>query len=788
MPRQYSQETIKILFGQAGGRCAYPGCENPLIADATDTDRAAVIGQIAHIVASSSHGPRGDPAFPPQELDREPNLVLLCAHHHTLVDAQHSTYTVDDLRSWKEAQRRELVASHATVAAAARIPVPRQLPPVPHEFVNRHAEVGSIDLLARRPPRAGAPPIVVLFGGHGVGKSATGAHWAHCNSGRYSDGQLYADFGALRHRGGVGVGDVLGGFLRALGLGDDVIPANLAERTALFRSRLAGRSMLLLLDDVEHAAHVTPLIPNTAESLVLVTTRAPLEELVQQQGADVVPLLPLDHDSSADLLSELIGPARVRADPAAVELLARFCGGLPVALRICGARLSGAHARKPVSWLTEQLADESQRLRRMPIEPGHTLQAVFDDAYHALGPAHATLYRRLGIHPGPSFTSAAAAAVASISVASATELLDDLCVAHLVEDIGDRFRLHDLLRAHARGTAQRIDTELDQETAIGAFVDFYLAATQRMDRAIVPDRLRLSVACPPAASGEPAPDSAAAALAWFEAERANLTAAQRAAAEREWDEKVWQFAEAMWLGYQNHKHFEEAREVYTLGVAAAKRTGMPEVQARMHQLLARPLMDLEEDALAGRELDLATRLLERSENRRLRASVVEFTGVLYLNLGEYPAAVDAFEQARKVYEAEHNPRGVMLQEYLLGRALTAMGRHRDAIECFERAIELTDPDVDGLAYGRTLIQLGGTQRAIGEDAAASVTLELAARTMREHDAPYFEIKAVEALAEIRRAENDDAGEASYLRRMLDLLIILSSPRANEVSERLQLLQ
>jgi tetratricopeptide (TPR) repeat protein len=627
----------------------------------------------------------------------------------------------------------------------------------------------------------------MLFGGHGVGKSATGAHWAHNNSGRFSDGQLYANFGALRQRGGVGVGDVLGGFLRALGLGDEVIPASLAERTALFRSRLAGKRMLLLLDDVEHAAHVKPLIPSTAECLVLITTRSPLEELVKDAGASVVPLSPLDDDSAVALLTELIRPERVRAEPAAVEDLAGFCGGLPVALRICGARLSGAHARKPVSWLTAQLANKAERLRRMSTGEGHSLQAVFDDAYHALASDQATLYRRLGVHPGPSFTAAAAAAAIGVSASVAAELVDDLCIAHLVEDAGDRFRFHDLLRAHAHGTAKRIDSEREQDLAVRAFVDFYLAATQRMDRAIVPERLRLTDVCPPAELGAPSPVSAADALAWFEAERPNLVAAQRVAAEREWDREAWQFAEAMWLGYQNHKHFEEAREVYALGVEAAKRFGVPEVEARMRQLLARPLMDLGEDVSAGRELDVATSLLQGSEDRRLQASVVEFTGVLYLNLGEYSAAIESFEQARAVYEAEHNPRGVMLQEYLMGRAFSAKGDHHRAIERFERAIELTDRTVDGLAYGRTLIRLGEARRGAGDDAAAYTTLDLAARTMREHDAPYFEVKAVEALVDICRTADDRLGEAVHLRRMLELLVAASSPRVNEIAERLKLL-
>jgi hypothetical protein len=185
--------------------------------------------------------------------------------------------------------------------AGATLPVPRQVPPVPGEFVNRDVEVGSVDELIDRPQTIGAPPVVVLTGGHGVGKTATGRYWAHLNSKRFEDGQLYADFSELRYRGGVPVGDVLGGFLRAFGIADEVIPVDLAERTALFRSSTAGKRVLVLLDDVDHAAQVQPLIPNTTDSVVLVTSRAPLEELIYD-GAGLVRLSPLGQESARALL------------------------------------------------------------------------------------------------------------------------------------------------------------------------------------------------------------------------------------------------------------------------------------------------------------------------------------------------------------------------------------------------------------------------------------------------------------------------------------------------------
>jgi tetratricopeptide (TPR) repeat protein len=671
-------------------------------------------------------------------------------------------------------------------ARGPEFPVPKQLPRGPSRFVNRESEIATIDRFATQPAVPGTPPVVVLCGGHGVGKSATGAHWAHQNSGRYGDGQLYRNFGELRHRGGVGVSDVLGEFLRALGLEDAVIPPGLAERAALFRSRIAGKRLLVLLDDVDHAAQVKPLIPSSAECLVLVTSRAPLEELLHD-GADVVRVAPLDDPSARRLLHDLIGECRVAAEPEAVETLARYCAGLPIALRVCAARLSGRHAHRPVSWLTADLADEDRRLERMRSGTARSLQAVFDAAYHALPDDAARLYRRLGLHPGPTFTVPVAAAALPTDAETASQLLDALSEAHLVEDTGARFRFHDLLRSHARGAARRDESSTDQDATVHAFVTHYLASTRRMDRAIAPERLRLAKEPPALGVGGPSPDSPATALEWFEAERPNLLAIERAAAERGWNEQVWHLAEAMWLGYHNHKHFEESREVYAAGVAAAAAGGPPEAEARMRQQLSRALIDLGEYDLAERELDTALRLMEGSPHRRLRASVVEFTGVLHLNRGQYKAALAAFDQARAVYEDERNPRGVLLQHYLAGRALIALGDFDEAYRRLQAAVELTDPATDGLTYGRTLIQLAAAQRALGQRAAAEATLELASSTTRQNQAPYYELKAEEGLADLRREAGDRAGEARHLRRVLDLMTQLGGTGTSAVAARLQTL-
>jgi tetratricopeptide (TPR) repeat protein len=694
-------------------------------------------------------------------------------HHNVLGGTVHGSVV----------QARDIANLHVHFARTP-IPVPRQLPPAPTQFVNRQVELGHLDRLIEQSRTVGSAPVAVLTGGHGVGKSATGKYWAHINSERFADGQLYADLGEIRHRGGVSINDLLGGFLRALGLDDVVIPVDLAERTALFRSRLAGKRLLVLLDDVEHAAQVKPLIPASADCVVLVTSRGQLEELVFD-GAEVVHVAPLDDNSSHALLVAMIGIERVTTDPAAVTAIARICGGLPVALRICGAQLAGPRRDKPVSWLAARLADETRRLSRLSRGPGHSLQAVFDDAYRGLGTEAARLYRALGLHRGPNATPAVAAASLLWPVEKALDALDELSAARLIEDDGERFRFHDLLRTHARRTAEREESVAEQETIVQNIVAFYVAAAQRMDRAVMPDRLRMAAPPPPATADQPVFSSPAEALTWFDDERANLVAAVRTSHEREWDQQAWQLGEAMWIAYNNHKNFDEAREVYTFAVEASTRAGDRDVEARMRQQLARGEIDLQNYAAAELELERAEGLAERSSNPLLRASIIEFVGILQFDRGEHEVAVEAFERARAACETIGYTRGVVLQEYFLGRVLAAMRRPRDAIEHLQRAEALVDGVADPLTHGRVLIRLGEAQSAASETSAAAASLTAAAAIMGRNEVPYYAALALEGLADVRRREGDAVDEAQHLTAALAIYDALGSPRSQAISVRLE---
>ncbi len=663
------------------------------------------------------------------------------------------------------------------------LPIPRQLPPAPRQFVNRKREVDKLDGLTAPSPLPCAP-VVILTGMRGVGKSATSRYWAHTNCDRYKDGQLYVDFGELRHEGGAEVGDVLGSFLRALGLPEDSIPQTLAERIALFRSSTADKRMLLLLEDVDRAAQVQPLIPNAAGSVVLVTSRGRLEELVND-GAGLVRLSPLDDGSAQAILSQMVDEERVLAEPAAVEELLHMCAGLPIAVRICGARLA-SHEGRPVQWLVDELADENRRLERIVAGSERSVDAIFTDAYQALSVPAGVVYRRLGMHPGPNFTVTVAAAASGLPRDQAAEFLDEIVAAQLIEDAnaGGCHRFHDLLRIHARNLARTDESEEEQEAALCRVVDFYVFAAQTMDRAIVPSRLRLADLSPPPFDVALSFRSPSEAFDWFEAERSNLLAVLRTAAARGWDAQVWHIGEALWQSYHNRKHYGEALEVYGLAATSAQRCGDLAAEARVRNQLARAYMDLGDHARAEAELASAGQLASGSGNRSLQASIVEFTGILNIDRERYPEAIAAFEHARATYQQLDDPRGIAIQEYHLGRALDLSGDHDEAVRSFLHAVDLIDADVDALTLGRVLLHLGDAYRALGDGKGATSALERALDIMQRHEAPFYAAMAQERLAEVKELDGDATAARQHLREALAIYAALGNPRAQEVTARM----
>jgi DNA-binding SARP family transcriptional activator/DNA-binding XRE family transcriptional regulator len=408
-------------------------------------------------------------------------------------------------------------APRATPGSSA---VPAQLPADVVGFTGRPEHLRRLDQ-----PQPGGVSAIAGMGG--VGKTALALRWAHLARERYPDGQLYVDLAGHRAGQHVPPATALAGFLRALGATADQVPTDPAQATALYRSLLAGRRMLVLLDNAADAEQVRPLLPGDPGVRVLVTSRVRLTGLVVRDGADQIVLDAFSPAEAYALLARLLGARRVDAEPAAAAELAQLCAYLPLALRIAAANLAEA----PLTTIADGVRDlrGTDRLAALAVagDPDTAVRAAFDQSYAAAEPGERTLFRRLGLLPGPDTTAAAAAALLDEPVAPTARTLGRLAARHLVrQHRPGRFVMHDLLRLYAADLAAADANPAAGRAALARLGEHHLRHTAAAAGLLYPHLLHLPDTG--VLAGEPPPggpfDAPAAALEWLDAERANAVA------------------------------------------------------------------------------------------------------------------------------------------------------------------------------------------------------------------------------------------------------------------------
>jgi tetratricopeptide (TPR) repeat protein len=413
-------------------------------------------------------------------------------------------------------------------------PTPRQLPAAAPNFAGRAVELGTLSGLLE--PQAGnaAGTVVIsaIAGTAGVGKTGLALHWAHQVADRFPDGQLYVNLRGYDPGPPVSAADALAAFLRALSVPGPLIPAETEERAARYRSLVAGRRMLILLDNARDSAHVRPLLPGAARCVAVVTSRDSLAGLVARDGARRIELDVLPLEDAVGLLRALIG-ARAEADPCAAVALAERCGRLPLALRVA-AELATDRPATPLAELAAELGDRQQGLDLLDAggDPGTAVRAVLSWSRHHLEAGADRAFRLLALHPGPDFDAYAAAALTDTGLPEARTALDRLARAHLIQPAAPgRFGLHDLLRRYAADEAVATMTPGEREKAHARLLD-YLQHTASRAQALSERRTRSSVILHPPLSEYALPDLAnrAQARAWLRAERPVLMACLDAAA------------------------------------------------------------------------------------------------------------------------------------------------------------------------------------------------------------------------------------------------------------------
>ncbi|MEV6599770.1 BTAD domain-containing putative transcriptional regulator [Actinoplanes sp. NPDC051346] len=649
------------------------------------------------------------------------------------------------------------------------MPVPAQLPyAIPH-FVGRDAELHRLDELVAE--GGDGMVIAVVTGTAGVGKTSLAVHWAHQVSGGYPHGQLYVDLrGFDPNLSAVEPGEALRGFLDALGVPARRVPATLEQQAALYRSLLAGRRTMVVLDNARDTDQVMPLLPGSAGCLVLVTSRNRLSGLIAA-GAVAVPVDLLTADEGRQMLRGRIGPSRVEAEPGAVDDIISVSARLPLALAIVAAR-AAAHPRFSLAALAGDLGQARGGLDAFVGEDEATdARAVLSWSYHLLTAPAARLFRLLGLHPGPDISVAAAASLAGVPVTEARRLLAALCGAHLLdESTPGRFGFHDLLRAYAAEQARAPDAAAERESALVRMFDHYLHTAHAADRLLYPYRASLEIGEPATAVTTAQVPDADRAMAWFVTEHPNLLAAIILANGAGHDSYVYGLAWTMtaFLNYQGHWHDWAA--TMDAALKAARRLGDLGGQAQAHRLLNLAHLQLgrlDEAGIHARQAlrvfaelgDLPGqarihlnfgRVLERQchfqqaldqarkalELFRLagdpagEADALNWVGWYHSQLGYHEQALEYCHQSLVVHQGSGDWPGRADTWDSLGYAHHHLGHHDEAISCYEQALALWHDLGDRYQVAMTLLRLGDTHRAAGDQEAAR---EVWLRAMRIFD-------------------------------------------------------
>ncbi|GIJ44063.1 SARP family transcriptional regulator [Virgisporangium aliadipatigenens] len=625
------------------------------------------------------------------------------------------------------AQRQDVLAAQVGDGSGVR---PAQLPRSPDTFTAREPELAAL---------AGTGPLTVISGAGGVGKTTLAVRWAHRVAERFPDGQLFADLrGYGPEEAPAAAADVLFGFLTALGVPDRRVPEGEAARAALFRSVLAGRRVLVVLDNAHDSAQVRPLLPGEPGCTVVVTGRTRLDGLAVTEGARALQLDGFHEKEAREYLRGRLGTAVTDADPAALEEVVARCGGLPLALAVVCARVLGDGARS-LTAVAAELREESG-LDAFAL-PGldHDLRAVFSWSYRRLPPAAAALFRRLALHPGPDVTVAVAVSAAGDrdrpGTRAALRILRD---AHLLwERRKDRYAFHDLVRSYAVELAHREDTVDSRHAVERRLVEHHLHSALRAADVYVAYRRSEHIA-PPSPSVCPEEfTEREAALAWMAAEYDNATAvaglcdaphlerflgplvwaigpfqqdvwlliddslalARRALAVAERDGDAWWTGFLTYIVGRGHllvNRVDEARPYLERTVEAGRATGDPLRLA--HGLLSiavciigKHRIPTREQAFAaypyGREAVQLYRGVDNPTGRMGVANALHPVAWYHHYLGDGRAR-ELFEEAVTIREAYNNPHAVGSAVQEFGLYHRACGDTAAAIDAFERAVEL----------------------------------------------------------------------------------------------------
>jgi tetratricopeptide (TPR) repeat protein/transcriptional regulator with XRE-family HTH domain len=674
-------------------------------------------------------------------------------------------------------------ASPPSSAAA----VPRHLPATVADFTGRAAELQALTRILDDASNTPGTVVISAIGGTaGVGKTALALHWAHQVAARFGDGQLYVNLRGFDPSGAPATADdAIRGFLEALGVPPERIPPDPEAQSGLYRSLLSGRRVLIVLDNARDERQVRPLLPASAVSLVLVTSRNQLGGLAAADGARLISLDVLSHAEAVQLLTGRLGADRAAAEPAAVREIASLCACLPLALTVTAARAS-ATPRFPLATLAAELADSADRLDALDAgDPAASVRAVFSWSARQLSTEAARMFRLLGLHPGPDISVPAAASLAAAGEPQARRLLHELARAHLItEHVPGRYAFHDLLRAYAADQASHADSQADRDAAVGRALDHYLHTAAAGGRLLNPSREAVVLAPPGPGATAWAPADYSQALAWFEEERQVLVAAVTLAAASGSDDHAWQLPWAMADFMNQSGHWQEWAAIQRLALAAANRLGDARAQALSVRILAAACTNLGEYDQARGHYASSLALYQQLGNRLGEAKIQHSLGLLAERQGHYTDALGHAGRALRLFQAIGDKTGQVQELNAVGWYHGLLGDYQQARAFCREAVTLCAEVGVRWLEGAVWDSLGYAEHHLGNLAEAATCYQHALRIARETGDRLTEAETLTHLGDTRQAAGEMAQAREDWRQALAIFDDLQHPGAEQIRVKL----
>ncbi|MBN1172368.1 MAG: tetratricopeptide repeat protein [Micromonosporaceae bacterium] len=670
--------------------------------------------------------------------------------------------------------------------------VPAQLPAEVAAFAGRAGYLTRLDALMNPPtgqqPERRATTLVAISGTAGIGKTSLALHWAHHNAARFPDGQLYVNLGGYTSPGQIThPTEAMRQFLDALGVPPQRIPTDPAALAALYRTVMAGRSMLLLLDNARDTAQVRPLLPGTPNCRVIVTSRNQLTGLIATDGAVPITLDLLTCEEGRELLRLRLGDHRIEAEPAAADEMVDRCARLPLALAIAAAH-AAISPGTPLRDLARILGDPDQRWQMLTGDDSAShLRTVFSWSYQALTPAAAGLFRLLGLHPGPDITAPAAASLAGVPLAEATLTLSELVRASLLsEQRPCRFALHDLLRSYAADLACGEESESVRRAALRRLFDHHLHTAAVANQVQYPHRMpNPRPPQPPVEGADPlVPEDSAAALAWLAGECPVLLSLLHAAPAG-FDNHAYQLAWILTTFLSRQFRWRELVAAWNAALPAADRLGDLRAQATARRLLAYAETPLGEHTAAWQHNEEALERYEQAGDRRGQAEILHNMAFVCQGRNQPARALEYGHRALAL--ACGVPEGRASEASIrngIACCLHQLGDFAAAVVEAQQAALLFRQTGDGYGEAASHHTLGRAYHDLGDFARASASFQQSVELCQQLEEPYHEAMALDCLGDSCRAIGDQPGARRAWQRSLDILVGLNHAEAVAVRAKL----